>query len=223
MRSRKLTEDFPENTILTSIRMNKLRIGSLPSTKPTSFLLPAGPQGPGNQTTDYDYDPTIDEYEMWRQQARAYARKKAREAERRQSELVKTLLRIFNTTAILIIMFNVLLTIDYFLPRQEHDQRILSYTTAYERTGTKTSSTRVYRYDDLIFEDFHMRFDGGEIKNLGNYSKATVVATMIFDEPMFAKITIDGVEKVHEQVYNVYHVFGFLIPALFVILLLYFL
>jgi len=181
------------------------------------FLTTAGPK-PHNEPVSYSYDPTGDEYEKWRQQARAYAWKKAREAERQQNELIKNLLRLFNTAAALIIVFNVALSIDFFLPRVEHDQDIVSVSTVFENRGTRSNSRKIYRYDDIIFEDFHMRFDKGEIKNIRNYTKASVVATRIFKKPMLAKITVDGEEEEYRQVYNVFIFFGFLIPAMFLIL-----
>lgn len=176
--------------------------------------------------TLYDYfDPAAakrqehSEQEAWRAEARRKAKEREQENQRHQAELIRKLVRYFAPIGAVILLFNVLLTVDYFVPRKHHPQEILAMSKGYE-TSRRGS---YYRYDIVYFEDFTMKFDKGEIGELNGYDRAEVAATWIFQKPMFTRITIEDVTREHHQVYNVYIIFGYIIPAMLILCGLFFL
>jgi hypothetical protein len=184
------------------------------------FLMEVGPT-PHQEQTAYDYDPYAEEYARWRERARAYARKKAAEAQKQQNELIQMVLQRFNYVAGFIFLFNIFLGIDYLLPRKEHPQRILKIEQIYEGTGARyTESNRYYKYDKMYLEDFTMQFNAGEIFSDID-GEGLVQATPIFNKPMKVQVIIDGKAHTYKQVYNIFSVFGFIIHIIFLLLLLY--
>ncbi|MDN5202966.1 J domain-containing protein [Fulvivirgaceae bacterium BMA10] len=181
------------------------------------FLTDVGPY-PGNQTVSYDYNPQNDEYNTWRRKAREHAWRMAKEAERRQNELIKSLLRTFNIVASIIIIFNLLLSLDYLLPWKEHDEKILQIKMGYETVGRRL---KVYKYDDVEFSNFKMRFVAREVIGLTQYEKAVVIATPIFRKPMSVKISAEGHINTHHQAFNIFQIFGYMIPLVFIVLIFY--
>ncbi|MFT5640684.1 MAG: curved DNA-binding protein CbpA [Cyclobacteriaceae bacterium] len=83
-----------------------------------NFLTKVGPT-PHNETRNYNYNPEVSEYDQWRQQAKAKAR--AREEIRMQQRMIKQMLRSFQYAAFIILSFNVLLTVDWLLPKVEKE------------------------------------------------------------------------------------------------------
>ena len=149
-------------------------------------------------------------------------RRRAKEQEienhRHQQELIKKIVHYFRPVAVGILIFNLLLAIDFFLPFQNHEQKILGIDKIYEYTRRST----IYRYDEIRFEDFVMRFDRGEVILLDHYEKAIVQSTIIFSKPMVLLFTVDGKEERHRQIYNIYFVFGYIIPVMIALGILFF-
>lgn len=188
------------------------------------FLIEVGPK-PNDQQTAYDYDPDAEEYRRWRERAYQYARQKAQETKKQQNELIRKILSKFNYVAGVIISFNLLLSIDYLLPRKEYPQRILSITKIVEGMGPgiRYNNSNYIKYDQIHFEDFTMRFQPGEIAfhEEDQYKQAMVWATPLFKKPLTAQITSEGTVYTYHQNYNIYHVFGYIIPGIFLLFLLY--
>ena len=157
--------------------------------------------------TEQAYQPT--EEEIWRAEQRRKNRAKERERERQQALLIMRLVRYFRPVAWMIVGWNVLLAIDYFLPCQRHEQEILAVTQGYETSR----SGSYHRYDKVIFEHFAMMFDKNELPGIQDYEKAEVEATRIFRKPMAMYITIDGQTNRYQQIYNIYIIFGIVIPV----------
>jgi len=174
------------------------------------FEAPAPEQYPGDGLT---------EQERWRRDYRKWAREKELEKQRQQMELIKKILIYFKPVGIVILIFNILLAIDFVLPLQSHDQKIISINKIFESTGR--SGRSVHRYDEIHFEDFTMRLDRGEVILLKRYDKAMVNATMIFAKPMNAIITIDDKDELFKQIYNIYYIFGYLIPLMIILSIVY--
>lgn len=180
------------------------------------FLTEVGP-APHRETVSYDYDPATDEFERKRREARAYAQRQRQEVERRRVATSRRLLYWFNFAAVAILLFNVVLLIDYYLPKQYHDEEIKRITAGYENRRTNS----VYRYDDIYFENFHMRLDQGEVMNLTHYDQAIVETTSLLQTPLTVAITVDGVTTTHVQIYGLYRIFIYIIPATFVVAIIY--
>lgn len=171
-----------------------------------------------SQSNDYS------EQELRRMEYNRRVREKAIESQRLQLELIVKILYYFKPIAFIVLLLNGLMAIDYFLPLSEHEQEIIGVNKIYESsTGTHYyGRTTQYRYDEMYFNDFTMRFNRGEVILLDHYEKAIVQATMIFSKPMYVIITVDGKSQLHKQIYNIYYIFGYLIPVMLLICALFF-
>lgn len=181
-----------------------------------NFLIKVGPT-PHQEPVNYDYNPEQDEYERWRREARERARRKAHELQKMRAETIRKTFYVIDIILLGAMVFNLLLALDYSLPYREHEQEILGVYRAYE----KSKGRAYYRYDDVQFTDFRMRFDQGAVvlKELGK--QATVRASVIFRQPISATLVLDGEKREIAQIYSVYATFGFLIPLQFMLLGLY--
>lgn len=178
------------------------------------FLTTVGP-APHQEEVSYGYDPEGTEFERNRQKARQYAYWRHQEAEKRRLAAVRHLLYWFNFVAVAIVLFNTLLALDYYLPRQLHQEVIVRVSRGYESAGR--SGRSVYRYDDIEFQRFRMRLDKGEVISLDHYERAVVEATLLLNTPLRLLLTVDGVTTEHLQIYGLYRIFIYLIPAMFVV------
>ena len=174
---------------------------------------------PGQPLAD-DEDPHAEVFDQWRQQARDYAMWKAREAERRQSDMVRTILFGFNSAVFVILLFNVLLAVDFLLPPKEAEQEITRVVPVYEDTKHKGGNT-VYRYDDVHFSDYRMRFEANNFKYDYTQPKGVLFFTPLFNKPIFFKAIRNGEAVTYFQAYNVYRIFGFILPVILGALFLY--
>lgn len=170
---------------------------------------------PEEHLWDYFEEPTPQptEKEVWRKEQRRKNREREQEKLRQQAQLIARLVAIFKPVAVLILAWNVLLAIDYTIPFQRYDQEILAVAKGYETSRGGS----YYRYDRVIFEDFEMKFDKNIFPGVKAYERAAVEATRIFRKPMATYITINGATNRYEQVYNIYIVFGYVIPVVLII------
>ncbi len=164
----------------------------------------------------------LTEKELWREEYRRRARVKEQERQRLQIELIEKLLFFCRPIVLTIVFLNSLFALDYCLPLRNHEQMIEGMGIGYESTGQYGSGKGIYRYDIICFTDFAMRFDKGEVIGIKQYERAVVQTTMIFSKPRYALITIDGEVKRHRQIYNIYHVFGYIIPVMVALGVLFF-
>jgi hypothetical protein len=176
-----------------------------------NFLISVGPS-PNAEPVSYNYNPEVEAYKAWRREARARARKRAADAEMLQQEMIKKILTGFKTFFIIILTFNVLLTIDYILPTTKHQEKIIAKTRIYEPAGKGFQVPKNHRYDELIFGNFKMRFDRNEIMMINMAEDAEVMATPIFNKPISVKVVVEDKPMIFEQYYNIYKTFGILIP-----------
>ena len=163
------------------------------------------------------------EYKAWRAEARRQAKQRELEKQRYQEQLIRQLVRYFTPIGVIILLFNVSLTVDYLLPYTYHQQEVLKVAKGYETTRSST----YYRYDIIYFEDYTMKFDIGQLSTVTmskakRYSDAEVAVTPLFDKPMVAYITVEGERRRFDQLYNVYIIFGYLIPFMLITSVLFF-
>ncbi len=184
------------------------------------FLMEVGPK-PQQQQTAYDYDPMADEYARWRARARQYAWEKAREAQQQRNELIQQILARFNYLAVFIITFNVVLGIDYLLPLKELNLRILNISKSMEDRNSRSGKSMESYYDKMYFENFIIQFESGEIWYAKHEDLAKVYVTPFFGKPMEVVVNIDGNHFTYQKIINIYTVFGFVIPVIIFIYLLY--
>ena len=168
-----------------------------------------------------DYNDELSEREKWKREHLRKTKEKERENQRKQQELIKRIIWYFKPIATTILILNALLALDFMLPLQNHEQKILGISKVYEARYRSGGRFPEYRYDEMYFENFKMRFDRGEVIQLDHYERAFVEATMIFSKPLYATITVDGIDERHKQIYNIYYYFGYLIPVMIALGVLY--
>lgn len=187
-------------------------------TEAYDFLTSVGPT-PHNEPINYDYDVGQSEYDYWREQAKAHARKKAYEAFVEKNNMIQQLLFKFNYLLIAIAFFNVTLAVDYFLPKTGHQQEIQEVGKQY--SGVR--SRRKHINDYLKFEEYLMNFPAKSVTQY-DYTKlisSSVFATPIYNKPMYAELQF-GEQPVRVDVaYNIYRIFGYFIPFVFIVLVIY--
>ncbi len=188
-----------------------------------NFLSKVGPS-PGKQQKAYDYDPFDSAFEKQRSAAKARARQKARDLARMQEQTIKKVLFIFKQASLVIVVFNVLLAVDFVLPRKKHQQQIQYIKPIYEQSvkqnGRYVQDTN-HTYEDVYFEDYVMRFRKDEVIPLEAEEQAVVLATRIFGKPMQAIFMADGQAVNRNQLLGIFKVFGALIPAILMMALFY--
>lgn len=183
------------------------------------FLTSAGPS-PHNERVSYDYDPKKAAYAELRKRAQQYAWKRAQEAKRQHELHLRLILDYFNYYAALLFLFNIFITLDYFLPKREIAGQVVSVHSPL-LNSQYYHEERFQRYHDIRLENFNMRFDRDEARKIQNVREGLIVHTFLFRTPLYAVFTVNGEKITLAQVYGLYQVFGFLIPASLVILGLY--
>ncbi|MGK7388797.1 MAG: J domain-containing protein [Candidatus Cyclobacteriaceae bacterium M2_1C_046] len=188
-------------------------------TEAYKFLTEVGAK-PHNEGIKYNYDPQKAEYEEWRKKARAYARQKAAEEAEHQRTILDKLYRYFNIAAVLIILFNLVIVLDYYLPTESHRKEILYATQLFYSDGT---GGRVHKYDQLAFDDFKLRVKPEGAREI-QMDFATIITTPIFNTIKEVKLQVEDGERALIPFNRLYTIIKFLIPlALFFIIAYYFL
>ena len=180
------------------------------------FLMEVGPF-PHQEKVAYDYNPFQAAYEEQRRRAYEYAKARAREEQERQNRIVASILRYFDKVAAVLLLLNLLLALDYFLPRKEEEQRILAiHEVDYNIRGS------VYLYTDFTFPNYRMRVSSGETEEVQGEERAVVVSSRLFGVPDVVKVDLPGRTLVLQQRYSIFRTFSFLVPLLFGLLAAYF-
>jgi len=190
-------------------------------TEAYNFLIKVGPR-PHNEETRYDYNPHESEYNRWRQKAKAKARKMARDKAIRQRELINYILRQFKYPSWAILAFNILLAVDYNLPKQSIEQRIIGVAELSITNGSSRAQGRAVRkYQEVVFEDFTMLFKRSSAMHLKDYSSAVVVVSPLLRKPEAAIVIDNGKEKVFPSTNGIYDVLAGIAFLVFFIFYLY--
>lgn len=184
------------------------------------FLTEVGPK-PNNEPVSYDYDSQKAAYSDRRRRAREYASRKAREAKRQQELQLRLILKYFNYYAAFCLLFNVLIAVDYFLPRKQFTDKVVSsHNQSYIPDESVYPAIR--HSNKIVMENFNLNFDHNESKKIYDVQEALVVTTWLFETPLYAIFEVRQEPKRLDQAYNLYKVFGYLIPASLLVLSLYF-
>jgi len=182
------------------------------------FLTDVGSK-PNNEPVSYNYDPEKAAYEERRSKARAYAWQRAQEAQRHQQMQIGKILRVFDYVAFLMLAFNVLLLLDYFLPKEEVVANALSILDV-NNIGENDRISR--NYVDVKYGNFQIRIDRSEVYQLRKIENVRAVSTRLFAIPLYLEYpNAEGTIRL-SQVYSVYKIFGLAIPVIIAIGLLYF-
>lgn len=175
---------------------------------------PFPPVDPSYQRTQRStYHPSSDDYS--RKRKATYHRKKAQQ----KREVYLWMISKVKPFVLAVLVFNILLTLDYILPKLKEEKKIINYTM----NGTRKSVIDyVIRYEyTILFDDYERRSFEVSEKNLVNRGdQYTLMKSFIFG------ITMELIhEKTKEELkpsYSIYRIFGILIPFVFVLQYLYF-
>ncbi len=185
-------------------------------TEAYNFLTSVGPS-PRAERVTYDYDPHAAAYERQRKEARQRAWRRAKEVERMQQVLMKRILDGFMYLGGLIVLFNLTLAVDYLLPREKINERVIEMRNIVERGRGRV----YYRYDEIVFQQHIMRFDKHTLKDLDISGQALMTRTLLWQKPMEVDLATAAGSVRLFQFYNIYRVFGYIIPAMFLVVYLY--
>ncbi len=164
----------------------------------------------------------IDEYDKWRRQAKAYAKKRAKEVEKMQQEMIKSMLLAFHIFLGIMIIFNALLITDYFLPRNEAIKEIDVFKRVKEvAVNSNGDITSDYKFDQLVFEDCKIKFNQTQNLDFSSIKQLQVLSTPIFKNPIEANISYQNANNAYTNIGNVYEVFGYVFPLVLVLVLIY--
>ncbi|MFY0688006.1 MAG: J domain-containing protein [Cyclobacteriaceae bacterium] len=181
------------------------------------FLTQVGP-APNQEPITYNYDPQVDHFEEARRSARQKAYQRAREVERMQNELIKRILRGFDWLGYLMLVFNFLLAVDYLMPWNDVQQKIV------DPPREEIDASRMKRYhpwEVVYFEDYRMEFDYTKIVGMPADKIMRLQVTPIFNKPMTASFVRNDEIIQYRQTYNVFYMYGFIIVLIFPIFFLY--
>lgn len=183
------------------------------------FLTEVGAR-PHQEPVSYDYNPYDDEYERWRAQAKAFAKKRREEAEANFRRVLLKIFWYFNFVAAAILITNIIWGIDFFLPEKVSHDKLLFSQKYFMSTGRGVSS---YYYDILHFENHKVLIEKGLLLSNKNFNGTAV----IFSTPISGnvrKLNLDpSIPSSFEYpVFSIYNPFGFLIPLMFLIAFAYF-
>jgi curved DNA-binding protein CbpA len=171
-------------------------------------------QSPGEEEVyTHSYEETISDEELWRRQYRQWQYQKEQEKRQQQEELIRSMMRYARPVVWVILIFNSLLLLDYLLPLQHHEEWVTGTGTFTEKSRGRTYAA----YDVVYFENYEMIFKSLDEGGIENDRPSIVQTTSILSIPLYAVLTIRGEEMRYRQVFNIYFVFGILIPAMIVL------
>lgn len=183
------------------------------------FLLNVGTQPIAEPASSSEQSQYPNPYEEWKERARAYAFQKAREAEEEQRKILFKIYRLYSYLAALILTFNLLLTLDYFLPKTV-DKQLL--TGVYKVIETDRYGRSIYKYNDFQFSEVRLRADIYESKALIGLEEAEIVSTPILGTLLYARFNLPREIVDLRPALSVYRVFIYLIPGVFILLVGYY-
>ena len=173
-------------------------------------------EGPEASEATFTYEEELDEREQWKRDY--HQRAKAKEAERQQAqlELIQQLMKYLKPISLGVLVFNVLLGLDFLLPLRDTEQDVISVrqVTYSNRDGQGSYFTEDYY--EVRFTDYVMEFQREKLNWKDPGATAIVQTTPIFSKPMYAVFN-SGEDQIRlRQVYNVYYTFGFIIPVMLI-------
>jgi hypothetical protein len=183
------------------------------------FLMDVGAR-PHQETIAYDYNPNNKEYEEWRRSAREFARKKKQEAEANYRKVLLKAFSYFNYIGAFIILVNFILALDYFLPYQPSEEQFKFVEKYFMSQGRGVSG---YLYDVLHFENHKILVEKNTLDHFKEFQGTAIIyTTKIFDTVIKIDLKTYHLSQFVYPEYSIYRVFGFLIPTLFLLAIVYF-
>lgn len=179
-------------------------------TEAYKFLIEVGPR-PENQRVNYAYDPQKEAYRERREQARRYAYEKQKEFEEYKISTLGRIYRYVNYVVIGLGLFNLILILDYYLPRNTYTETLTKITGKEDRRNLRWESS----YYLLHFTGHKIIISKWDLKSVSElYTQGDVIATPIFNTVLQANIyTADQKLELHPA-YGIYKYFVYTIPGI---------
>lgn len=179
-------------------------------TEAYKFLTDVGPR-PDQEHVGYDYDPYQEKYDAWRETAKAYARERAAEEAANQQNLLEKIFSYFLYFNLVILIFNIIIVIDNFLPEQAHEDRVLAVSQLHFRQSPY--SGLVHMYDQVVFTNFVLRVEKNAAKGLQD-NRAMVYTSPLLNFIKYAEVQLpDGLRQLYPE-YDIYYIFRLLVPLM---------
>ncbi|MEL6558619.1 MAG: DnaJ domain-containing protein [Bacteroidota bacterium] len=176
-----------------------------------NFLNQVGPT-PHRETISYDYDPLAEEYRRKREQAREKARQKAEVEARLKQKMYQRLIAFFNVSSAFILIINLIIMIDYFLPPK---QIFVSPQELNEASARARNAGSGRGYHALKFDDFQIKLPEEAYYVKTRKLSSNIYYTPIFHTPLYLIPKTEGT-RIYKQQLSLYATFG---PAILMIIL----
>jgi len=171
--------------------------------KAYDYLVKDGP------ATSFHETPSPDPREQWKAEVRAQARRKAAAEAAYRQKMKRRVRRVLTPLVWVISAFNILLVVDYMLPRESYQPDMY----------------RIHQYADrdvLFTNRYRIELDEDAFDNNLQISRLEIMITPILQNYVNVKLNMNGNDVVLDPEAGVYALFGYLIPIIFLVSLIYF-
>lgn len=178
---------------------------------------PDPPGSPSYQNTQhYSSRPSQNDHVRKR---RAYYRKKRASKAKQQKEMYAWLMRKMKPLVLIILIFNVLLSLDYLLLNTIEEKVLMRYSSSATRKSV-FDGERVYEYSILLDDNHIYAFETKKRSHVRRGEHYSLKKTLLFETPIKLIRHKTG-EELHPP-YGIYNIFGVIIPLIFLLQYLYF-
>ena len=163
-----------------------------------------------------------DEIMEMRKQAWAYVKEQERLRKEKLQNLLNRIYGSFNYVNFIFIFINIILIIDFFIPAQIVDDEIIGYKGVYETREPISTLQQNHLKDILITRHYSFVVEKNKVERIGS-REANIYFTPIFKT--LRKIQTEnrhGGNLVLRPPFSIYKTFFYLIPALFIISVIYY-
>lgn len=201
----------PDKNKTASAKQNFLRVHEA-----YRFLLDVGTNPIAPPAPKYEPQPQADPYEEWKERARAYAFQKAKEAEEEQRKILLKFYQLFNYLALGILAFNLLLTLDYVLPRTQEVQQLID---VYKIAQKDQVGNYAHMYNEFQFERITLQADEKDSAPLLGQQQGEIHTTCILGKLLFVRFSLPNEIIDLSPANNIYRVFVIIVPVMFLLIL----
>ncbi len=157
---------------------------------------------------------------QWRNEQRARWKKQQEEKALQRLLVLKQVYRVMNYIVGCCLFAGSMLALDYALPPTAHQEEVIEVRKAYEAAGVRGGGGRRYSYDDVYFKSFQLRVRKGE--GPAYPANAVVYTSPVLQIVQRAEVAEKKGPLVLQPAYGFYATFGFLIPLVLLLSLIYY-
>ncbi|WP_424962778.1 DnaJ domain-containing protein [Ekhidna sp.] len=171
-------------------------------------------------SAEFNYStPQETKLERWRREARERRRKATQEKAQYQLKLTIKINQFAKILILPLLIINVIFALDFLLPRKENKQQITKRSQVYERARY---GRKYYSFDRLEFENVVFLVERGSNASIKEASSGNVFSTLILNSPRKCEVFVNGSMIELNQILGIYDMFGFIIPLVIILGLLFF-